>query len=336
MFYIKIADECIRTQVLWYRKQSLCQLCHNYCPTIWLKKIHWTLHNINAWRRKRKEKKKLMLKWILTCGSCKSSGLSSWGGWSWTIQTWPTSPRSRSRSRQCSLQHWLSIHLRLLDHPVLERPGDETGLTGLSNLHAQPLYFHGKQWSALNHPNSCLFFDLSRTSVTRLGENCHFEFLKKHFAWIEGLLAVDKPFNILCKNNIFVENGQILKNIINSLPLQFKTLESHCSQISCQFDSSDENYDRRVFLRLASELEFKVARFFSNWFSINRYFLKWSPKLPNIWATYVRKFVGKTFQKLPNLITLLTIIGVETGYERIIPTTTISNCGLLGIVGITS
>ena len=138
------------------------------------------------------------------------------------------------------------------------------------------------------------------------------------------------------KNNIFVENGQILKNIINSLPLQFKTLESHCSQISCQFDSSDENYDRRVFLRLASELEFKVARFFSNWFSINRYFLKWSPKLPNIWATYVRKFVGKTFQKLPNLITLLTIIGVETGYERIIPTTTISNCGLLGIVGISS
>ena len=35
------------------------------------------------------------------------------------------------------------------------------------------------------------------------------------------------------------------------------------SQISCQFDSSDENYDRRVFLRLASELELKVAENFT-------------------------------------------------------------------------
>ena len=30
---IKVADDWIRTRVLWYRKRSLCQLRHNYCPS---------------------------------------------------------------------------------------------------------------------------------------------------------------------------------------------------------------------------------------------------------------------------------------------------------------
>ena len=30
---IKVADDWIRTQVLWYQKRPLCQLRHNHCPT---------------------------------------------------------------------------------------------------------------------------------------------------------------------------------------------------------------------------------------------------------------------------------------------------------------
>ena len=29
---IKVANDWIRTRVLWYRKQLLCQLRHNHCP----------------------------------------------------------------------------------------------------------------------------------------------------------------------------------------------------------------------------------------------------------------------------------------------------------------
>ena len=31
---IKVADDWIRTRVLWYRKQPLCQLRHNHCPAL--------------------------------------------------------------------------------------------------------------------------------------------------------------------------------------------------------------------------------------------------------------------------------------------------------------
>ena len=31
-------------------------------------------------------------------------------------------------------------------------------------------------------------------------------------------------------------------------------------------------------------------------------------KLPNIWATFVRNFVTKTFQKEPNLVTLVAVV----------------------------
>ena len=29
--FIKVADDWVRTRVLWYRKRTLCQLCHNHC-----------------------------------------------------------------------------------------------------------------------------------------------------------------------------------------------------------------------------------------------------------------------------------------------------------------
>ena len=42
-------------------------------------------------------------------------------------------------------------------------------------------------------------------------------------------------------------------------------------------------------------------------FYIKDRFLKLSKKLPSIWANFVREYVSRSFQKRPNLVTLLTI-----------------------------
>ena len=41
-------------------------------------------------------------------------------------------------------------------------------------------------------------------------------------------------------------------------------------------------------------------------------------KSPNIWATFVRKFVAKTVKKSPNLVTLVTC-EIELFYEMTLP-----------------
>ena len=47
---IKVADDWIRTWVLWYWKQPLCQLRHNHCPVVTIVKIvFWT--DENKWKR---------------------------------------------------------------------------------------------------------------------------------------------------------------------------------------------------------------------------------------------------------------------------------------------
>ena len=58
---IKVADDWIRTRVLWYRKRPLCQLCHNHCPLIWF----------------------LIWPWMELRESVRSHTASSLGPWVW-------------------------------------------------------------------------------------------------------------------------------------------------------------------------------------------------------------------------------------------------------------